>query len=532
MRKSRQLLLIPALMLSMLLTACAGGGQADTGNNAGNGEGEAAAGGDLILAVLSDASTLDPQGSNDVPSNNIHNNLFDTLVELNGKNEIVPSLATEWEMVDETTWEFKLREGVKFHDGTNFTAEAVKKTFDRVRDPDVASGKAYLYEMIESVEVIDQHTVQIKTAYPFSPLLSHLSHSGGSIISPKLIDEDYAAMESGEEPGAAINEHPVGTGFFKFESWEPGVSVKLAKNEDYWDGAPNVDTVTFNVIPESATRLAELETGNAHIIDPLQPNEVAQIESGDYATVNKQLSRALSFVGFNTEKEPFNDVRVRQAISMMIDNEEIVNGIYDGHGVPAKGPLAPGTFAYNESIEGLGYNPEKAKQLLEEAGYADGFSTTLITNDNPQRIDIAVLLQQKLKELNIDVKVEQMEFGSYLEKLTAGDQDMYQLGWSNATGDADNGLYSLFHSTQKGTGANKSFYGNPEVDKLLDAGRAETDEAKRKQIYNQLQQILIEEAPIAYIHHQEYLAGVANSVQGFSVDPSGYYQLKDVTLSE
>ncbi|SEJ74958.1 peptide/nickel transport system substrate-binding protein [Bhargavaea ginsengi] len=532
MRKNTKLLLILTLVLSMFLAACAGGSQDDAGDDSSSGEGGTAAGGDLILAVLSDASTLDPQGSNDVPSNNIHNNLFDTLVELNDENEIVPSLATEWKTIDETTWEFKLREGVKFHDGTDFTAEAVKKTFDRVRDPKVASGKAYLYEMLESVEVIDDHTVQIKTAYPFSPLLSHLSHSGGAIISPKLIDEDYAAMENGEEPGSAINQHPVGTGFFKFESWDPGVAVKLAKNEDYWNDAPKVDSVTFKVIPESATRLAELETGNAHIIDPLQPNEVAQIEGGDYGTVNKQLSRALSFVGFNTEKEPFNDVRVRQAISMMIDNEEIVNGIYEGYGVPAHGPLSPGTFAYDKNIKGLGYNPEEAKKLLEEAGYGDGFETTIITNDNPQRIDIAVLLQQKLKELNIDVKVEQMEFGSYLETLTAGDQDMYQLGWSNATGDADNGLYSLFHSTQKGTGANKAFYGNPEVDKLLDAGRAEIDEAKRKEIYDQLQQILIEETPISYIHHQEYLTGVANNVEGFSVDASGYYQLKDVTLSE
>lgn len=519
------------LVLTILLAACAGGGEEAEGEK-GSSDGIATEGGDLILAVLSDASTLDPQGSNDVPSNNIHVNLFDTLVELDDNSEIIPRLATEWRNVDDMTWEFKLREDVQFHDGTAFTAEAVKKTFDRVRDPDVASGKAYLFEMIESVEVVDDYTVQFKTAYPFSPLLSHLSHSGGSIISPTLIEEDYAAMEQGEEPGSVINENPIGTGYFKFESWEPGVAVKLVKNDEYMDGAPKVDSVTFKVVPESATRLAELETGNAHIIDPLQPNEVAQIESGDYATVNKQLSRGLSFVGFNTEKEPFTDVRVRRAISMMIDNEEIVEGIYDGFGMPAEGPLSPGTFAYDENLKGLGYNPEEAKKLLEEAGYADGFSTTLITNDNPQRVDIAVLLQQKLKELNIDVKVEQMEFGSYLETLTAGDQDMYQLGWTNSTGDADNGLYSLFHSSQKGTGANKSFYGNEEVDQLLKVGREETDEAKRKEIYDQLQQILIEDAPIAFVHHQEYLNGVSNKVENFKISASGYYQLKDVTLSE
>ncbi len=533
MKQKTGLLLALLLVLSAFLAACAGGGSADEGTKedgtapAADGEG-----GDLVLAVLSDASSLDPHGSNDVPSNNIHANIYDTLVRLTPDSEIEPSLAKEWEQVDDTTWEFKLQEGVKFHDGEDFNAEAVKKSLDRVRDPEVGSPRFYLYEMINSVEAVDDYTVRIKTDYPFAPLLSHLAHDGGSMISPKSIDADYAAMKEGKEPGSVISADPVGTGYFKFESWDPGSEIKLVKNEDYWNGAPKADSVTFKVVPESATRVAELETGNAHIIDPVQPNEVAQINDSGSAEVNQELSRSLSYLGFNTQKAPFDDVRVRQAISLMVDNDEIVEGIYDGFGIPAEGPLAPGSFGYDENIKGIEHNPEKAKKLLEEAGYGDGFKAEIWTNDNPQRVDIAVLLQQKLKDLNIDISIQQMEFGAYLKQTAAGDHDMFILGWSNSTGDADNGLYSLFHSSQHGDAGNRSFYDNPEVDKLLDDGRKETDPDARFAIYEKIQKTLIEDAPMVYIHHQEYLTGVAGNVEGFTIDPSGIYQLKDVTITQ
>lgn len=541
-KRSSLLLLILLLVVSMFLAACAGGGDdsasdSDSGTDDGNqgeegttdGGGE---GGDLILAVLSDASSLDPAGSNDVPSSNIQANIFETLVNRNDNNEIEPGLATEWNAIDDTTWEFKLQEGVTFHDGEEFNAEAVKKSLDRVRDPEIASPRFFLFEMIESVDVVDDYTVQIKTAYPFAPLLAHLSHNGGSIISPKSIEEDYAAMENGEEPGSVISENPVGTGYFKFESWNPGSEIKLTKNEDYWNEPAKVDSVTFKVVPEAATRVAELETGNAHIIDPVQPNEVQQINDSGNGTVHQKPSSSLSYIGFNTEKEPFNDVRVRQAISMLVNKDDIISGVYEGFGIPAKGPLAPGIFGYNEDAKPIEYNVEEAKKLLEEAGYADGFSTTIWTNDNPQRVDAAVLLQQELKAVGIDVQIEQMEFGTYLDQTAAGEHDMFILGWSNPTGDADYGMYALFHSSQKGDPGNRSFYENPEVDKLLDEGRQETDPDARTEIYNKVQEHLIEDAPMIYIHHQEYLTGLANGVEGFDIDTSGIYQLKNVTLSE
>lgn len=521
------------LVLSMFLAACAGGDadkkSDDTAKDKG---GEVVEGGDLILAILSDASSLDAHGSNDVVSTNIHVNIYETLVKRNADNEIEPGLAESWEQVDDLTWEFKLRENVTFHDGEKFDAEAVKANLDRIRDEAVASPRYFLFEMIEEVVVIDELTVQIKTEYPFAPLLAHLSHDGGGMMSPKTIEADYAAMKEGKEPGTIISKNPAGTGFFKFDSWKPGQEIKLVNNEDYWDTPAHLDSVTFKVVPESATRVADLETGNAHITDPVEPNEVQRINDSGVASVDQTASSSLSYIGFNIDKEPFNDEKVRQAISMLVNKEEIIEGVYEGFGVPAIGPLAPDVFGFTENVDAIDYNVEKAKELLKEAGYEDGFKTTIWTNDNQQRMDTAVLVQQELKKANIDVEIETLEFGTYLEKTAAGEHDMYILGWSVPTGDADYGLYALFHSSQKGDPGNRSFYENAEVDKLLDEGRQETDPDKRLDIYEEAQQLIIKDAPMVFIHHQEYLTGVSNKVKGYSIDNSGLYQLKDVQLVE
>ncbi|WP_342365043.1 glutathione ABC transporter substrate-binding protein [Jeotgalibacillus proteolyticus] len=527
------------LVLAMFLAACAGGSDdaGDTENGNGNdgetaGEGDAAEGGDLLLMVLSDASSLDPHGSNDVPSSNVQANIYETLVFQNADNEIEPLLAEEWENIDDLTWQFKLREDVTFHDGAAFNAEAVKANLDRVLDEAVASPRGFLYEMITEVNVVDEYTVEIVTEYPFAPLLAHLSHSGGGMISPDAIAADYEAMEGGDEPGSVISQGPVGTGFFKFQDWTPGEEVILEKNEEYWGEPANVDTVTFRVVPESGTRIAELENGVAHIIDPVQPNEVARVDALDNAGMSIQGSTSLSYLGFNVEKEPFNDVRVRQAISHAIDKQAIIEGIYDGYGTPAVGPIPPGVFGFDDSVEPLDYNMDEAKALLEEAGYGDGFSTTIWTNDNPQRIDTATVVQEALAELNITVTIEQMEFGAYLEQTAAGEHDMFILGWSTPTADADYATYALFHSSQVGQPGNRSFLQDPELDELLDAGRRETDQDARAAIYLDVQEKLVELAPMVYIHHQEYLTGVSNNVSGFSTLPNGIYQLHEVSISE
>lgn len=529
--KSFRFLLLLAMAMSLFLAACAGGSNStENDNSTKDNEGAETTGGDLVISVLSDAASLDPHTATDVPSAAVLTNILEGLVQKDKDGNIVPALAESWETVDETTWEFKLQEGVKFHDGEDFTAEVVKKNFERILDPEVAAPRAFLFEVITNIEVVDEHTVRFETEYPFAPLLAHLNHPVGAIVSPATIDADYAAMKEGKNPGAVISEKPVGTGFFKFDKWTPGNEIVLVKNEDYWSTPVHLDSVTFKVIPESGTRVAELETGYSHLIEPVQPSEVSGIESTENS-VDVTNSSTLSYIGFNIEKKPFDDVRVRQAISMLVNKSDILDGIYDGFGIPAVGPLAPGVFGHNDAMQPLSYDPEKAIELLKEAGYADGFSTTIWTNDNPQRMDMAILLQQELKQANIDVKIEVMEWGTYLDKTGNGEHDMFILGLSNPVGDADYFLTQLFHSKNKGLPGNRAYYDNPEVDSLLDEARQEIDEAKRLDLYNQVQEILIEEAPMVYIHHQAYLTGVSQKVDGYWINDSGHYKLQDIKLA-
>lgn len=532
----KSFLLFILLVTSVMVIAACGSDDSDTGNETGTGEetGEqvASEGGDLIIAEHSDAVSLDPHGSNDTPSSNVAFNIYEALVTQNQDMELEPGLAYDWEMIDDLTWEFKLEEGVKFHDGSDFNAEVVKANLDRILDDAIASPRAFLYDMISEINVVDDYTIQFVTEYSFAPLPAHLAHNGGGMISGELIEKDYAAMEDGEEPGSVINAEPVGTGPFVFDSWTPGEEIKLVRNDDYWGEPAHLDSITFKVVPEDSTRIADLETEAAHITDPLSPSDVSRIEATEGVHVNKQPSVSLSYIGFNASKEPFDDPLVRQAISKAIDKDAIIEGIYDGAGIPANGPLAPDVFGYDDSIEGLEYNVEEAKELLAEAGYPDGFSTTIWTNDTRERVDTATFVQAQLKEIGVEVEIEQVEWGAYLENTAAGEHDMFVLGWSTVTGDADYGMYPLFHTDNFGEPGNRTFLDNAEVDKLLVEARQNPNADERLDLYRQVQEILVDEAPMIYIHHQEFLLGVSDKVQGFWQHPTGILMLKDVSLTE
>ncbi|WP_158734971.1 glutathione ABC transporter substrate-binding protein [Alteribacillus sp. YIM 98480] len=530
-------------LFSVLLAACASepdeGGGEDAGGEGnemteedGSESGEASDGGDLVIATLSDITGMDPHDSNDVPSSNVQHNVFETLVIQDENMELQPKLAENWEQTGDTTWEFHLRDDVTFHDGAEFNAEAVKANIDRIQDEEVASPRAFLYEMVEEVNVIDEYTVEFVTEFPFAPLPAHLAHSGGGIISPEAIEEDYAAMENGEQPGDYINDNPHGTGMFKFQEWDSGNEAVLEKNEDYWGDVPNVDTVTFKVTPEDLTRVGELEKGQADIIFPVSPSDMSRIENTDGMNMYVQDSLSLEYISFNIQKEPFDDKKVRQAISMAVDKEAIVEGVMDGAATEAVGPIGENVFGFSDEVEGLEYNPEQAKDLLAEAGYEDGFSTTLWTNDDRERQDIAEVVQQQLKEIGIEVEIEVLEWGAYLDSTAEGEHDMFILGWSTVTGDADYGMYPLFHSDNHGDPGNRSFLENEEIDGVLEEARRAEDEEERKDFYKEAMELLVEEAPMIYSHHDDYLVGVRDEVKGFWKHPNGIYQLQNVSIEE
>lgn len=515
-------------------------------------------GGDLIIADMSDLVSLDPHGNNDVPSSNVRANIYDTLTILDENMEVQPHLAVEWEETDENTYSFTLRDDVVFHDGTEFNAEVVRANLLRVTDENFASQRAFLYEMITDIEVVDDYTVEITTEYPFAPLLSHLAHDAGGMLSLDVITEDYnqalegtdydyesyvealvAGEEFDEDVVSAIGENigeyaaqnPIGTGPFVLESRSPGDNTVLVRNDDYFDEPALLDSVTFKVVSETASRIAELEGGYSHVIGAVDPISRERVENHDETYLDETESMSLSYVGFNVEAEYLDDPLVRQAISYAIDREAIIAGIYDGVGIEAIGPLAPAVFGYDEDVEGITYDMEKAKELMAEAGYEDGFEISIWTNDNPQRVDTAVFMQESLAELNIDVSIEQVEWGAYLERTADGEHDMFILGWSVVTGDADYGMYPLFHSEQVGAPGNRSFIQNDELDELLEAGRQAIDPDERLEHYSAAQDLLVDLAPMVYIHHSNYLTGVRDEVQNFEIDALGIYQLKDVSIS-
>ncbi|CDZ99756.1 Periplasmic dipeptide transport protein precursor [Jeotgalicoccus saudimassiliensis] len=514
--------------------------------------------GDITVGMLSDVVSLDLHGSNDAHSSQVRSNIYERLLNQDVNMELQPGLATAYEQIDETTWNFKLREDTTFHNGEDFTAEDVAATFDRVRDEALGSPVLFLYDMIEDIEVVSDYEINIHTSIPFAPLASHLAHSTAGIMPKELIDSDYeAALEAagsditveeyyelrdtggeaydavkdniGEHLASVIGNEPNGTNHLKFVSRSPGESVTLEKFEDFTGGDRYFEEVTFSVIPETSARIAELETGGVQIAADIDSSSVERIENGPDTAMAVKDSVRMAYLGFNVNKEPFDDIKVRQAISYAINREEIVEGVYDGMGITAKGPLAPDVWGYSEELEGQNYDIDKAKELLSETEVADGFDTTLWVYDDQQVIDTAVYIQNELAKLNITAEIEQFDLGAYYDTLENGSHDMFMLGWTTVTADADYGLYALFHSKNHGAAGNRVFYDNPEIDELLDAGRAETDETKRQEIYTKAEEILAEEAPSAFLNHSQYAAGYNDAtLSDVEIDPTGRIHLDQV----
>jgi peptide/nickel transport system substrate-binding protein len=478
-------------------------------------------GGTLVIARLSDAENLDHHFMSTINAASVtHSKIYEGLVGRDKNAEIKPLLAKEWKQLDDVTWEFKLRDDVKFHDGTAFNAEAVKTNFNRLLDPNVASPRAVVFKMVKEVKVVDEFTVQFILSEPFSPLLSILASHEGGIISPKTI----------EKFGKNIINEPNGTGPFVFESWTPGQEIVFNKNNDYWGTKVKVDKVVYKVVPEETTRISMLETGEAHIAEPLSVPMMTTVEASSAAEIYRSEGFGTEYIGFNFQQEPFNDIRVRKAISHAVEMDSIIKGVYNNVGKKANSLLGSKVFGYHPDMSAYEYNLNEAKKLLAEAGYPDGFETTLKTMDSKERINMAEVLQSQLKGIGIKVNIEVLEYGTFIEAVNSGNSEMFILSWRNATGDADYNQYNLFHTNSMGAAGNTFFYSNKEVDQLIDAGRKEKDSNKRIELYAQAQELEMADAVYIPVRVIENLAAVAKNVNGFSISPSGYLEINDISI--
>ncbi len=522
MKKNKKLLVLLSMILALALVVVGCGGST-TSDAPGSGE-QTTEGTDkgtvkdtLIVAQGADAKTLDPHGSNDQPSSRVNKQIYDTLVVQNESMELQPGLAESWEKVDDLTFEFKLKEGVKFHNGEELKASDVEFTLLRaLESPSVGHIVGAIDP--EGIEIVDDYTIRISTTEPFAPILAHLAHPAASILSEK------AVTEYGEDYG----QNPVGTGPFAFDNWVNGDEINLVKFDEYHGEPAKVEKVKFRNIAEATNRTIELETGGVDIVYDVVPSDISRIESNDELVLMRQANLSTNYIGFNVEKEPFNDVRVRQAINHAIDVESIIGAVMEGVGQVSNGPLGPNVWGSNQSLQPYEYNVEKAKELMKEAGLENGFKTSIWTNDNKTRMDIAEIVQNQLKAINIETEVKVVEWGTYLDGTAKGEHDMFILGWTTVTGDADYGLYALFHSSQFGDAGNRTFYSNAKVDELLDKARVTADTAEREALYLEAQELVRDEAPWIFLYNGEYLDGTRANVKGFVQHPAGHHDLKGV----
>ena len=469
----------------------------------------------IIVAQGSDPKTLDTHATNDQPSSRVSGQIYSRLVEVDKDMNIVPGLAESWEQENDNSTVFNLRRGVAFHNGEELTASDIKFTLERmIASPTVG----HMVGAIGSVDVIDDYTVRINTDEPFGPLLYHLTHTASSIMNEK------AVMAAGDSYG----QNPVGTGPYKFVEWTIGDSVTMKAFDDYYGGKQEVPNAVFRTIIEGTNRAIALETGEVDIAYDIEPIDITTITDNENLRLQEVESLGTEFFGFNTLKAPFDNVKVRQAIAYAANADDIVEAVLLGGGRVASSPIAPKVFGYSPEAKRYVQDIDRARALMAEAGLEEGFSTTLWTNDNPIRIQKAQILQAQMRQINIDVSIEVVEWGAFLDGTSRGDHEMFLLGWVASTGDADFGLFPQFSSSSRGSAGNRTFYSNSVVDDLLMKARTSIDQNERLALYAEIQEIIQDEVPFFALYNRYMNVGIQKNVANFNMSPTGHHRITDI----
>lgn len=511
-----------ALAAMLSLAACGGNGGSSNGGNGtdANGDGAATSYKDtLTWAQGADVTSLDPHQGKETPAVEVTCQIFDTLVVVDPEtNEIKGQIAESWEQTDDLTYVFKIRQGIKFHDGSELTAEDVKFSLDRAIN---SAAVSYIVDFIDSVTVDDEYTVTVKTKAPYAPTLRNLAIPFAAIVPKAVVEADEDAF--------ILN--PVGSGPYQFVEWKQGDHVTLKAFDDYYAGKPATENLIMRVIPETSQRSIALETGEIDLAYDLAVNDVSKIRDSSELTVYEIPSLTCWYISMNMNKEPFNNPLVREALSYAIDRQLIIDTINAGSGQPADAIIAPGVFGYY-STGVREYDPEKAKDLLAEAGYPDGFTTSLWVNDNQSRIEMCQAVQNMFQQIGVECSMEVIEFGSFISRTTAGEHDMAYFGWTTSSADADYTYYSLEHSTQQGAAGNRSFIADPEVDALIEEARTNSDDAVRTETYKELAIKLDEINNNLPIFYSSINVGASQKVEGFVMDANGYHNLDTVKVAQ
>lgn len=484
----------------------------------------------VIYAQGSEARSLDPALIDDLASVRVVANLFDTLVRLKeGTDEIEPALAVSWSVSpNQKDWIFELRQGVKFHDGTPFNAEAVKYNVER-QLASMSTGKMpyanFVYGMVDKVNVLDEYKIKFSLKYPYAPFLHNLAMVySAAIVSPA------AVRKYGEEFG----QHPVGTGPYVFADWEKGSGISLVANSGYWGGKPLISKIVFQPVNDQKARLAMLLGGKVDIIDGVNAQENKQLKENPRFRLESTIGWSLSYLGLRVDQKPFNDLRVREALFRAINRTAIVKQAQE-QAVLANQVLPPSILGYDNKLLPYSYDPEKARQLLTDAG-CSGLTFNLLTYTGFRPYNgldgeyLAHVIQEDLRAVGVTVKIITAPWPEYRKLVQEGQGEAFLYGWISDNGDPDNFLYALLHSSQIGNnGLNLVNYRNALYDNLISKAQKTGDCQERKRYYTRAQQILLKEVPWVFLSYPVETVAMREEIKGLKLEPNGLIYFKDVT---
>lgn len=474
-------------------------------------------------------------------------NMFNRLVEFKlGTTETVPGLAERYEVsADGLEYTFHLRKGVKFHSTKafkptrDFNADDVLFTFNRQGDKNhpyhtVSSGSYEYYNgmgmntLIKEIVKVDDYTVKFMLNQPEAPFIANLAMDFASIFSKEQAD---ALMKAGTPEKLDID--PVGTGPFQKVQYQKDSLIRYTAFEDYWMGKAKVDRLVFSITPDASVRYAKLKAGECDIMPYPNPADLKQMEADPNINLMSQEGLNVGYLAFNTQKKPFNDVRVRQALSMATDKNAVIDAVFQGAGKVAKNPIPPTMWSYNKDTVDYPFDPVKAKKLLAEAGYPDGFSTNIWAMPvqrpyNPNARRMAEIIQEDWSKVGVKAEIVSFEWGEYLNRSKKGEHETLLLGWTGDNGDPDNFLYVLLGCDGVG-GSNRAQWCNEEFNNLLLNAKQTSDKAERTAIYEEAQTVFKREAPWITVAHSVVYEPIRKEVKGYKIDPLGGHYFYNVS---
>lgn len=460
----------------------------------------------LRLYISSDPVTLDPSRMGDATSSRIGHLVYRGIFEFAYKTWVFPTLLEFWRISDDgKKITFRLKNNIYSHNGSQITSEDIVYSYKRT----MTGPNAFFFDSVKEVRVIDKYTFEMDMKFTYVPLFANLSTIGGAIVPKDLT--------------LSLDERPIGTGPFKMAEWQKGEQIILEAFDKYIFGRPYIDRIRFLVSKDEEEKKTSLDMFIANHVDiaSISYTQIDRILKDEYLKkcLVREMSLDFQYFGFNMLKKdlPFYDVRVRRAMSHMIDRVDMLKKLDNGYGTPAKGPIPPGVDCYNPSLKGYDYNPDRAKELLKEAGYPNGLPDTYILDVSISAANMrrAEYLINQFKKFGINIEVRTHAWKDFLKLVHQGEHQLYMLGWSSDNGDPDNFLYPLFHSKNKGDPGNTSFYGDPEVDKLIEAGMKELNPKVRREIYRKAEEMIVRDVPVIFLYHGLDLYLVRENVRGF-----------------